>query len=96
MYTVIFLGGFLLGWLLCAYLPWLGAAVATHGRAGMGMLALCLFAGVVCAAAVPVLGVDGGLGLGLSFPMAAAVSAALLSVRRLTAAPRQPPGEPTN
>lgn len=89
MYTAIFLGGFLVGWALCAYLPWLVAAIATHGRAGMGMLALCLFAGVVCALAVPVLGANSGLGLALSFPVAAGASAALLGARRLTLTGRQ-------
>lgn len=89
MYTAIFLGGFIVGWALCAYLPWLVAAIVTHGRAGMGMLALCLFAGVVCALAVPVLGADGWLGLALSFPVAMAASAMLLAARRLTLTARQ-------
>jgi hypothetical protein len=84
LFVLIFLGAELAGWALCAYLPWLVVSIATHGEAGLGMLALCLFAGVVCAIAVPVLGAQDKVGLWISFPVAAGVSALLLTLRRLT------------
>ena len=43
LFVLIFLGAELAGWALCAYLPWLVVSIATHGEAGLGMLALCLF-----------------------------------------------------
>jgi hypothetical protein len=48
------------------------------------MLALCLFAGVVGALAVPLLGADGDTGLWVSFAVAAAAPALLLTLRRIT------------
>jgi hypothetical protein len=43
LFALIFLSLFLLGWLFCAFLPWLAVSVATRGNAGLGM-PLCLFA----------------------------------------------------
>ncbi|MCC7364708.1 MAG: hypothetical protein IT303_10075 [Dehalococcoidia bacterium] len=70
------------GWLVCAYLPWFLFSVFTRGHAGLGMLPLCLFAGVVGALAVPILGLRDGTGLVLSFVAAAVVPVALLAARR--------------
>jgi hypothetical protein len=84
LFTLIFLGGEIAGWLLCAYLPWLAVSVATKGEAGLGMLGICLFAGLVCAMAVPFLGATDATGLWVSFLVAAAVPALLLTLRRIT------------
>ena len=84
MFQLIFLGGLVLGWLLCAYLPWLVRSVATRGHAGLGMLPLCLLSGLVAALSVPILGFDGTVGLRASFVVAAAVPALLLTLRQLT------------
>ena len=82
LFNLIFLSLFVAGWLICAFLPWLVLSVATHGHAGMGYLPLCLFAGVVAGIAVPVLGLNDGSGLIVSFALAAAVPATLLAVGR--------------
>ncbi len=87
-FTLIFVSLFLLGWLLAATLPWLAVSVATRGEAGIGMLALCLLAGVVAALAIPLLGASGAAGLWASFPVAAAASALLLAARRFGGAGR--------
>jgi hypothetical protein len=84
VYTAIFVGLFLAGWLLCAYIPWLIVSVRSKGEAGLKYLPLCLFAGVVGALAVPLLIDDGTTGLWLSFVVAAAVPAILLAIRHLT------------
>ena len=89
LFDFIFLSLFLLGWLVCAFLPWLTLSVATRGDAGLGYLPLCLFAGVVAAVAVPVLGLDDSRGLVLSFVAAAAVPAVLLAVARYSRATRR-------
>ena len=82
LFNLIFLSLFAIGWLICAFLPWLILSVATRGRAGMAYLPLCLFAGVVAGIAVPVLGLDDGTGLIVSFAMAAAVPTMLLLLGR--------------
>lgn len=82
MFTFIFLSLFVSGWLFCGLVPWLVVSVWTRGRAGMAMLALCLFAAVVAGLATPLLGLDGGLGLGLSFLFAGVVPAGLLVARQ--------------
>ncbi len=84
IFDVIFLTAFVAGWLGCAYLPWLALSVATRGEAGLGALPLGLFTGLVAALAVPVFGLDNGLGLGLSFLAAFGASAFMLGVRRLS------------
>lgn len=89
MFTLIFVSLFVAGWLCAALLPWLAVSVATKGEAGLGMLALCLLAGVACGLAVPLLGADGGGGLGLSFLVSALASALLLAARRFAAPARE-------
>lgn len=93
MFSAIFLGLFLTGWLVAAYLPWAAWSVATKGDAGVQFLPLCLFAGLVCALAVPLLGADGTTGLWLSFPAAALASLATLAAAHAgrTGRPRLPP-----
>ncbi len=82
LFDFIFLSLFLLGWLICAFVPWLALSVATRGDAGLGYLPLCLFAGLVAAVAVPLLGLDDLRGLVISFVAATAVPALLLGVAR--------------
>jgi hypothetical protein len=92
LFNLIFLGLFFAGWLVCAYLPWLALSVATRGNAGLKMLPLCLFSGVVAALAVPLLGLDDGTGVWVSFVSALVAPALLLAARRfrVTAAPHHP------
>jgi hypothetical protein len=87
-FDVIFVSLFVLGWLICGYLPWLVKSIATRGRAGLKYLPLCLFAGVVAGLAVPILGFDGWWGFGGSFAAAAIVPAALLAIRPPEREPR--------
>jgi len=82
LFDLIFLSLFAAGWLLCAFLPWLVLSVATRGEAGLAVLPLCLFTGVVCALLVPFLGATGGRGLVASFVVALAAPALLLLLRR--------------
>ncbi len=84
LYTAIFLSIFIAGWLVCAFVPWLVLSVATRGNAGMAYLPLCLFAGAVAGFAVPILGLDDGTGLVLSFVAAAIVPTLLLGISRFT------------
>jgi hypothetical protein len=93
LFDVIFLSLFLLGWLACAYVPWLALSIATRGQAGMILLPICLFTGVVGAMAVPVLGFDGAGGLKASFLVAFLSSGALLGIARF-AHQLQPADEP--
>jgi hypothetical protein len=80
IFDVIFISAFVIGWLICGYLPWLVKSVVTRGNAGLKYLPICLFAAVVVGLAVPILGFDGWYGLVTSFALAAIVSAALLAV----------------
>lgn len=82
MYTAIFVGLYLFGWSIAAFLPWLGWSVATRGRAGLWNLPLCLFAGIVAALAVPIAGATGAAGLGASFAVAFFVPLALMALRQ--------------
>ena len=87
LFTAIFLGALLVGWAVCAFLPWLVLSVATRGNAGLGNLPLSVFAGVVCALAVPVLGLTDVRGLWLSFAAAVLGPALLLLARRFSMGP---------
>jgi hypothetical protein len=80
LFEFIFISLFVLGWLLCGYLPWLALSIATRGHAGLGFLPLCLFAGVVAGLAVPVLGLDDANGLWLSFLVAFVAASGLLAL----------------
>jgi FtsH-binding integral membrane protein len=84
LFTAIFLGWLVAVWLFCAFVPWVALSVATRGNAGLINLPLCLFAGVVGAVAVPLLGMTDATGLWLSFAVAAVVPALLLAVRRFS------------
>jgi len=84
LFDVIFVSLFVAGWLVCAFLPWLVVSVATRGNAGLANLPLCLFAGLVAALAVPVLGFNGAGGLRMSFVAAVVVPSLLLGVRRFS------------
>jgi hypothetical protein len=86
MYQAIFIGLFVVGWLVCAYVPWLALSIATRGNAGLGNLPLCLLAGLAGGFAVPLLILDDANGLWLSFVMAAALPSLLLVARRISLA----------
>ena len=87
LFNLIFISLFLSGWLVLAFLPWLAVSVATRGHAGLRLLPLALFTGVVGGLAVPILIRDDGLGLVLSFVAAFALPSLLLGAQRLAAAP---------
>ena len=84
MYTLIFVSLFVAGWLVLAFIPWLVLSIATRGNAGLLNLPLCLFAGVVAALAVPLLGKDDVAGIWLSGLAAVAVPSLLLAARRFS------------
>ncbi|MGH2632081.1 MAG: hypothetical protein ACRDG3_01610 [Tepidiformaceae bacterium] len=84
LYDAIFVSLYILGWLICAFIPWLTLSVATRGHAGLTYLPLCLFVGVVAGVAVPVFGLTNVLGLWLSFAAAFAVPTLLLAARRFS------------
>lgn len=84
LFDLIFVGLFVAGWLVCAFLPWLALSVATRGAAGLVNLPLCLFAGVVAALTVPLIGFNGSGGLRLSFVAAVLVPSLLLAARRFS------------
>ncbi|MEX0781145.1 MAG: hypothetical protein WD557_00735 [Dehalococcoidia bacterium] len=94
LFAIIFLSLFLVGWLVCAFLPWLAVSVATRGNAGLGMLPMCLFTGVVAALAVPLLVNDGWTGVWLSFVAAIVAPAVLMAVRRFAASAALTPRPP--
>lgn len=82
LFNLIFGGLLVAGWLTCAFIPWLVLSVATRGNAGLKLLPLVLFTGLVAALAVPILGLDDATGLGLSFIAATLTPALLLAVHR--------------
>ena len=84
LYDAIFVSLYVVGWLICAFAPWLALSVATRGRAGLAYLPLCLFVGVVAGIAVPIFGLTNALGLWLSFAAAFFVPALLLAARRFS------------
>ncbi len=88
LFDAIFLTIFFGTWAFCGFIPWLVLSVATRGNAGLGMLPLCIFAGVVAGPAVPLLWLDNGTGIWVSLLAALAVPAALLAVRRFSLGPR--------
>ncbi len=89
LFDAIFLTIFFGAWALCGFIPWFALSVATRGNAGLAMLPLCIFAGVVAGPAVPLLWIDNGTGIWVSLLSAFAVPAALLAVRRFSLGPRQ-------
>ena len=89
MFTLIFLSLFLAAWLLLGFAVWLTVSVATQGNAGLGMLPLCLLAGIVAGLAVPLLGKDDGAGIWWSMAAAVVVPAMLMAARRFALPARQ-------
>ena len=84
LFEFIFVGLFVVAWLICGFVPWLVLSVFTHGRAGLVNLPLSLFAAVVAGLAIPVLGLTGESGIWLSVVAAVAVPSLLLGLRRLS------------
>jgi hypothetical protein len=84
LYDAIFISVYVVGWLICAFVPWLVLSVASRGHAGLIYLPLCLFVGVVAGFAVPIFGLTNALGLWLSFVAAFAVPALLLGLRQFS------------
>jgi hypothetical protein len=89
LFDAIFISLFVLGWLICGFLPWLALSVGTRGDAGLGYLPLCLFTAVVAGIAVPVLGLNDGRGLWVSFVVAFAAPSLLLAAARYSRATRR-------
>ncbi len=89
LFDAIFLSLFVLGWLICGFLPWLVLSVGTRGDAGLGYLPLCLLTSVVAGVAIPVLGLNDGRGLLVSFAVAFAAPSLLLAVARYSRATRR-------
>ncbi len=94
VFTLIFVSLFVAAWLVLAFIPWLVLSVATRGNAGLANLPLCLFAGLIAALAVPLLGMDGVPGIWLSMAAAFVVPTALLAIRRFSLAPMAQPASP--
>ncbi|MEP7215972.1 MAG: hypothetical protein ABI782_06930 [Anaerolineaceae bacterium] len=84
LFEFIFVGLFVVAWLICGFVPWLALSVFTHGRAGLVNLPLSLFAALVAGLAVPVFGLTGESGIWLSVAAAVAVPSFLLGLRRLS------------
>ncbi|HXU25120.1 MAG TPA: hypothetical protein VN697_13915 [Tepidiformaceae bacterium] len=84
LYDAIFISLYVVGWLVCAFVPWLVLSVVSRGHAGLIYLPLCLFVGVVAGFAVPIFGLTDALGLWLSFAAAFVAPALLLGVRRFS------------
>lgn len=91
MYTGIFVTLYLFAWAFLALLPWLGLSVATKGRAGLWLLPLCLFSGIVAALAVPFAGATGWGGLWGSLAAAFLAPAGLLAASRWARLTSLPP-----
>ena len=85
LFELIFLSLFAVAWLTCGFVSWLALSVFTRGDAGLGNLPLSLFAALVGGLAVPILGLNSGLGIWLSMFAAAAVPSLLLGIRRFSA-----------
>lgn len=88
LFDLIFLTAFSIGWLACAFVPWLALSVATRGDAGLGYLPACLAVGMAAALVVPLLGLTDGRGLAFSFVAAAVAPSLLLGAGRLSRASR--------
>jgi hypothetical protein len=91
LFNAIFLTIFFAAWALCGFLPWFVLSVATRGNAGLRMLPLCVFAGIVAGPAVPLLGLDNGTGIWVSLVAALVVPTGLLVIRRFSLGPRSEP-----
>lgn len=84
VFEAIFVGIFVVAWLICGFLPWLILSVVTRGNAGLINLPLSLFTAVVAGVAVPVFGANGVGGIWLSLVLAVTAPSFLLWVRRLS------------
>ena len=89
LFNAIFLAIFFSAWAICGFIPWLAVSAVTRGNAGLGMLPLCIFAGIIAGPAVPILGLDNVAGIWVSLLAAIAVPAALLAIRRYSLGPRE-------
>ena len=69
--------GILLMWGVLGLVPWAAALIAGRGRLALRSLPLAFAAGVAAGLLVPALGAQGGLGFGLSMPIAIAGGAAV-------------------
>lgn len=84
MFDLLFVTLFVTAWSICGIVPWLVLSIATRGNAGLIYLPLSIFAANVGGMAVPVLGMDNGTGIGVSFLVALAVSTGILIARRIS------------
>ncbi len=91
LFDAIFLTIFFSAWALCGLVPWLVLSVKTRGEAGLGMLPLCIFAGIVAGPAVPLLGIDNATGIWVSLAAALVAPTALLAARRFSLGSRHEP-----
>ena len=89
LFELIFISLYLAGWLACGFAPWLAVSVATRGHAGLHMLPVCLFGGVVGGLAVPILVRQDLAGLVMSFVAAILVPAGLIAAQRLALSGRR-------
>ncbi|GAB4320452.1 MAG: hypothetical protein Kow0010_00240 [Dehalococcoidia bacterium] len=89
LFELIFISLYLAGWLACGFAPWLAASVATRGHAGLHMLPVCLFGGVVGGLAVPILIRQDLAGLVMSFAAAVLVPAGLMAAQRIALSARR-------
>ncbi len=87
LFTLIFSAIFIVGWSICGLVPWLVTSIVTRGNAGLGGIFLCIFAGNVAGATVPLIGFSGKGGFLASFFVAALASALLIAVRRFALGP---------
>lgn len=90
LFELIFVSLFVAGWLACGFAPWLAVSVATRGHAGLHMLPVCLFGGVVGGLAVPILIRQDLAGLWLSFAAAILLPSGLIATQRLAMSARRP------
>jgi hypothetical protein len=85
LFDIIFGAIFVGLWMALGVVPWLILSVVTRGNAGIGMLPLCMLAGVAGGMIVPFIGFTDVSGIWLSFVAAFAFPAALLAARRFAA-----------
>lgn len=87
LFTAIFLTLFITGWMIVGGIPWLILSVKTRGSAGLWYLPLSMLTGVVGGVAVPLLWLDNGTGIWVSFIAAFVMPSLLLAARRLSLRP---------
>jgi hypothetical protein len=85
LFDIIFGAIFIGLWMALGIVPWLTLSIATRGNAGIGMLPLCMLAGIAGGMIVPFLGFTDVSGIWFSFTAALALPAGLLTARRFAA-----------